>query len=78
MQPTPAGWRGGGVPPDSADVEMEEAAGGEPGQQPAKKATSARKPPRRRRLYSRNARNGVDTKIGSSELLSPELLLPLI
>ena len=49
----------------SADVEMEEAAGGEPGQQPAKKATWARKPPRRRRLYSRNARNGVDTKIGS-------------
>ena len=44
---------------------MEEAAGGEPGQQPAKKATWARKPPRRRRLYSRNARNGVDTKIGS-------------
>jgi hypothetical protein len=44
---------------------MEEAAGGEPGQQPAKKATWARKPPRRRRLYSRNARNGVNTQIGS-------------
>ena len=49
----------------SADVEMEEAAGGEPGQQPAKKATWARKPPRKRRLFSRNARNGVNAKIGS-------------
>ena len=49
----------------SADVEMEEAAGGEPGQQSTKKATWTRKPPRRRILYSHNTRNGMNSKIGS-------------